>query len=69
MLEQLKFVWGAAKGWRTLALSVLLAIIGVLQAADWATIVSPRQVGPAMLAIGILLAVLRTLTDTPLGKR
>jgi hypothetical protein len=69
MLERLKLVWGAAKGWRTVALSALVAIVGVLQTADWATIVSPRQVGPVMLAIGILVAVLRTLTDTPLGRK
>ena len=69
MLERLKFLSAAAKGWRTVALSTLLAIVGVLQTADWATIVAPRQVGPVMLAVGILVAVLRTLTDTPVGRK
>jgi hypothetical protein len=67
MLERLKFLSAAAKGWRTV--STLLAIVGVLQTADWATIVAPRQVGPVMLAVGILVAVLRTLTDTPVGRK
>ena len=67
MLARLKHLWSAAKGWRTMIVAVSLAIVGVLQAADWATIVGPRQVGPVMLAIGILVAVLRTLTDTPVG--
>ena len=31
--------------------------------------VGPRQVGPVMLAVGILVAVLRTLTDTPVGRK
>jgi hypothetical protein len=69
MLERLKLLWAAAKGWRTVALSTLLAIVGVLQTADWATIVAPRQVGPVMLAVGVLVAVLRSLTDSPLGRK
>ena len=69
MVDALKRVWEALKGWRTMLVSVVLAVVGVLQTADWATIVAPRQVGPVMLAIGILVAVLRTLTDTPVGKR
>ena len=69
MLDALKRFWEALKGWRTMLVSVFLAIVGVLQTADWATIVAPRQVGPVMLAVGILVAVLRTLTDTPVGKR
>jgi len=56
------------KGWRTVIVAVTLAIVGVLQTADWATIVGPRQVGPVMLGIGIVVAVLRTLTDGPVGR-
>jgi hypothetical protein len=69
MLERLKLLWAAAKGWRTVGLSTLLAIVGVLQTADWATIVAPRQVGPVMLAVGVLVAVLRSLTDSPVGRK
>ena len=68
MTEQLKALAGAAKGWRTVAVSVVLAIIGVLQTADWAAVVTPERVGPVMLAVGIVVAVLRVLTDTPDGK-
>lgn len=69
MRNGLNGFWQAAKGWRTLLLSVALAVIGVLQTADWATIVGPRQVGPVMLTVAILVAVLRTLTDTAVGSR
>ena len=69
MFDVLKRFWQTAKGWRTILLSVLLAVVGVLQTADWATIVGPKQVGPAMLTVAIVVAVLRTLTDTPVGKK
>jgi hypothetical protein len=69
MTDRLKRLWTAVKGWRTVMLSVLLAVVGVLQTADWATIVPPRAVGPVMLAVAIAVAVLRVLTDTPLGTK
>lgn len=69
MLATLDRIWQAAKGWRTILLAVLLAVVGVLQTADWATIVGTKQVGPVMLGVAIAVAVLRTLTDTPVGKR
>lgn len=69
MLQCLNSLWEAAKGWRTVLVSIVLAVVGVLQTADWATIVAPRQVGPVILAIGVVVAVLRTLTDTPVGKK
>ena len=65
----LKSLWEKLKGWRTLIASIFLAVVGVLQAADWATIVAPRFVGPVMLAIAVLVAVLRTVTDTAVGKK
>ena len=69
MTNRLGNLWTAAKGWRTMLLSVALAVVGVLQTADWATIVGPRQVGPTMLAIAIVVAVLRAVTDTSLGHK
>lgn len=69
MLSRLVSALGILKGWRTMLLSLAIAVTGVLQTADWATIVGPRQVGPTMLSIGILVAVLRTLTDSPVGKK
>lgn len=69
MTNRLGNLWTAAKGWRTMLLSVALAVVGVLQTADWATIVGPRQVGPTMLAIAIVVAVLRAVTNTSLGHK
>ncbi|MEJ0012349.1 MAG: hypothetical protein WDM94_06900 [Bauldia sp.] len=69
MLARIAKLWAAAKGWRTLVVSLTLAIVGVLQTADWATIVGPGAVGPVMLGIGAVVAVLRTFTDTPIGTK
>ena len=69
MLAKILRLWAAAKGWRTLIVSVILAVVGVLQTADWATIVGPAAVGPVMLGIGAVVAVLRALTDTPVGTK
>jgi hypothetical protein len=69
MNDRLSAILDALKGWRTMLLSVALAVVGVLQTADWATVVGPEQVGPTMLTIAVVVAVLRALTDTPLGHR
>lgn len=69
MTEKIADIWDALKGWRTLGLSLVLAIVGVLQTADWATIVSPIAVGPVMLGISVIVAALRVLTDTPVGTK
>ena len=69
MIERIERAWVAVKGWRTVLLSMALAVVGVLQTADWATIVGPEQVGPTMLAVAIVVAVLRAMTDTPVGRK
>ncbi|MEP0324687.1 hypothetical protein [Bauldia litoralis] len=57
------------KGWKTMGVSAAIAVAGVLQSADWATIVPEADIGPTLLAIGVVVAVLRVVTDTPLGRR
>jgi hypothetical protein len=61
--------WQAAKGWKTLAASLAVAVVGVLQATDWTTIVPPDKVGPVMVGIGVLMAALRAVTDGPVGGK
>jgi hypothetical protein len=69
MIVKIAELWIALKGWRTLALSLALAVVGVLQTADWATIVGPGAVGPVMLWISAIVAALRLVTNSPVGKR
>jgi hypothetical protein len=69
MPNRLEGIWHLLKGWRTIGVSAAIAVIGVLQTTDWATIVPSSEVGPTMLFIGVLVAVLRLLTDGPVGRR
>jgi hypothetical protein len=69
MLTSIASLWGLSKGWRTLAASLAVAAAGVLQTADWATIVGPGKEGPALIGIGVIGALLRTITTTPVGKK
>lgn len=58
------------KGWKTLAFALILAIGGVFQTFDWATVVPQDKTwsGLVMLAIGGAVAALRAVTTTPVGK-
>ncbi|HEY7460098.1 MAG TPA: hypothetical protein VH765_15245 [Xanthobacteraceae bacterium] len=55
------------KGYRTLLFSLAVAIVGVLQSFDWATVIAPEHAGIALTVIGVAGAVLRFLTSTPVG--
>ena len=59
----------ATKGWRTLAVSLAISVAGVLQSTDWTTLVPEDRVGPVMVGIGVLMAVLRVVTDGPVGGK
>jgi prepilin signal peptidase PulO-like enzyme (type II secretory pathway) len=69
MLSRIIGAWRLLKGWKTVGVSVAIAVAGVLQTTDWATIVGPKLVGPTLLFIGVLVAALRAVTNTPLGKK
>jgi hypothetical protein len=57
------------KGWRTLFFSLLLATLGVFEATDWTSIVPDGpQKGYWLLAIALVIAWLRAITTTPLGR-
>ena len=58
------------KGYKTLAFALALAVGGVLQTFNWATIIPQDQTwsGVAMLAIGAVVAALRYVTTSPVLK-
>mgnify|MGYP005870609021 FL=1 len=56
------------KGWKTLAFNAALAVLGVLQAADWVDLLGSERAGIAITVIGIVGAILRFMTDTPALK-
>jgi hypothetical protein len=57
------------KGYRTLLFSLAVAVVGVLQSFDWATVVPPEHAGIALTVVGVISAVLRFLTSTPVGEK
>ena len=59
------------KGWKTLGFSLFIAIGGVLQTFNWATVVPQNQKwsGIAMLVIAGCVAGLRVITTTPVGTK
>ena len=53
-------------GWKTIIFNVVIAIVGVLQAADLNTVITdPQTVGIVVTAIGAIGVVLRFLTNSP----
>jgi hypothetical protein len=55
------------KGYRTLALNLGAALLGVLVAADWVALTDPHTAGAVVTGLGVANAVLRFLTDGPVG--
>jgi opacity protein-like surface antigen len=57
------------QGYKTIIAAGVVAFLGALQALDWVSIVTnPKAVGWTGVAGGILFAVLRAVTTTPIGK-
>jgi hypothetical protein len=55
------------KGSRTALVALLLVVLGALQSFEWVTIVSDAVVAGRIVAgIGIVMMVLRAMTDTAL---
>ncbi len=59
----------AIDGWKTMLTSATVAALGVLQVTDLTALFSnPRTAGIAVIVIAVLMAVLRAVTTTPVGK-
>jgi len=57
-------------GFRTLLVSAGIALAGVAQTFDWATIIPQGKVwsGVAMIGVAGVMALLRGVTSTPVGQ-
>ena len=57
------------QGWKTLIYGVAIAVAGVLQTFNWATVVPQDKTwsGVAMVIIGGLIVFLRYVTTTPIA--
>lgn len=56
------------KGWRTLIFGAAVAIIGVMEAFDWTTVIPEQYQGWALGIIGVVIIWLRKVTNTAIGK-
>ncbi len=56
------------KGWKTLIVAALVALAGVAHQADWINLSGPTNAGYVLSGVGILMAILRFLTNTPAGS-
>lgn len=55
------------KGFRTIALNLAAAVVGVLMSTDWLNIADPQTAGLIVGGLGLSNTVLRFLTDGPVG--
>ena len=56
------------KGWRTIIINSAIAVLGVLEAAEWVDILPEHWAGLVLIAVGILNNYLRTITNTKVGQ-
>lgn len=56
------------KGWRTVALNGLIALLGVVQAVIVDAPLDPATVGYILAGVGAVNLFLRSITDTPVGS-
>ena len=58
-------------GYKTVFVAAGVAIVGALQGLDWASLLpsSPQAAGWVVSAIGVVMFVLRSITNTPLGGK
>lgn len=55
-------------GYKTMFMAAMVAALGALQTADLTSLFSdPKVAGVAVIVIGVLIAVMRTMTNKPLG--
>jgi hypothetical protein len=60
------------RGWRrswTANAGTLIVVLGVIQSNIAAFNLTPHQQGYALIAIGVLMAILRSKTSKPLSER
>jgi hypothetical protein len=63
-----KWFAGCKRSW-TMNAGTFLAILGVIQANITALSLTPEEQGYALIAIGVLMALLRAKTSKPISER
>jgi hypothetical protein len=58
------------QGYRTYIVSAIVAVLGVLAAVDWNSVLqNPKNTGGMVaIALSVIMAILRSITTTPPGS-
>lgn len=54
-------------GYKTYIAAALVALFGVLQAVDWVAFIGNPKAGLQTVGVAILMAIMRSVTNTPSG--
>ncbi len=57
------------QGYRTYMAAGLTSALGVLAMTDWVAFLNDPKAGAMTLGAGILMAVMRSITNTPPGQK
>lgn len=58
------------QGWKTVIIAGAITMVGFLQTVNWVDLIpnDTKTVGLIVTVIGVVMAALRALTSTPIGK-
>ena len=56
-------------GWKTIIASGLATLFGALAVVDWNPLIQNEGAGWTAVALGVVMAVLRAVTTTPVGAK
>ena len=56
------------QGWRTFLAAGLTVLFGILASTDWISFLNDPKAGIMVILSGLLMAFMRTLTNTPPGQ-
>jgi hypothetical protein len=71
LLHHTKENYQMIKGWRTLLVAMAVAAVGAAQAngATWTEVLGPTNGGYVVMALGFVMGLLRSITNTPVGAK
>jgi hypothetical protein len=71
ILHHTKENYQMIKGWRTLLVAMAVAAVGAAQAngATWTEVLGPTNGGYVVMALGFVMGLLRSITNTTVGVK
>ena len=67
-MNTIKKIWNKIKGWKTVIINLIVAVIPILELAQWSDIL-PKQMTPYyIISVAMLNIAIRAATNTAIGK-